>query len=126
MGYYEVVKPTCNFCGQPIPTQKLILTQFDEKWVQLCPNCYNFLNSCATCENSNDCGISNDTSGAPKMVMKQVQQGGMYMSTQVINPALQDKYCPTCRCFSDNCQRQDNNGRNCLRWTISSALLSQI
>jgi hypothetical protein len=119
--------PMCDFCGQPQLPKNLILFEIDGKWLKACPKCYPVAFSCATCNSNNDCGVQNDTSGTPKVTMETRQQGYMMIQQQVINPILQDKYCSTCRCHTEEgCRRMSEQQDNCPYWQMNEIVLAKI
>ena len=92
-------------CKRIIIDKKGIITLNKEgKYMLICEDCCNSLDTCQTCIHSS-CGLRSDTSGRPKMVQQQIQRGGMIISTQVMNPELIQQYCTCCTCYhSGECQ----------------------
>ena len=121
---------TCQICGKQIWAKELIITSIEDKFIYACPQCYNYIGQCTTCEYQPKCGFKNDYS-EPQMVRKTVRQGGMVIQTQGKNPNLMTKHCTNCRCAQTNtslnsdipCLRDDNNGLNCPNYKIASTLL---
>lgn len=111
-GSYANQVEACDMCKRIITNKKGIITlNKDGKYMLICEDCYNSLGTCRTCSKYGVCGVNSDASGIPKHVQQQIQHGGMIISTQVINPALVQKYCSICSCYQNGqCQRSQNNG----------------
>lgn len=112
---------TCDLCKQK--TNNIFIWQDDNNnQLILCENCFNQLHTCNNCTYINICGFKNDHS-EPQIVMQQTQKGFMTMQTQVKNPRLIQKHCPSCRCSyghnDTNCMK-DENGINCGSWELRS------
>lgn len=110
----HTISPTiCTICNHIIPDRKgYIITTQDNMNILICEDCFYSLNTCKTCKNIK-CGVQSDTSGRPKQVQQQIQQGSMTMVTTVPNPELLKEYCPTCSCFeNERCNREYNGCNN--------------
>ena len=105
----------CDMCKRIIINKKGIITLNKEgKYMLICEDCCNSLGTCSTCIHGY-CGLQSDTSGRPKMVQRQMQNGGMIISTQVLNPDLVQEYCTKCSCYYNN-QCQCKTGGTCGRY----------
>ena len=77
----------------------------------LCVQCASERSTCSFCSHNNGCSFENDPSPLPKVVMQTMQQGSMYMQTQVRNPERIRETCQkNCECFDteNGCLRQNN------------------
>lgn len=104
-------QPTiCDMCGCIILDRRGIITKNKtDNFILICEDCYNTLGTCGTC--TQDCSLEKDNT-MPRTVMKTVRQGNMTMQTQVLNPDLVAKHCPSCKCYRNNqCLRQ--KGSSC-------------
>ena len=118
-------KPTkCEICQTEYPTKGLIVVEAGDKYAVICPHCYGLIGTCHSCEFTNTCGFANDHS-EPQIVNKVIQQGMMRIQTQTKNPNLVQKHCMTCKCSDTegNCFRENEEGKNCLHYTILPQLL---
>lgn len=108
-GNYRNSVPRCDACG--LLTTNGILTETKQGWITLCQSCYEKLDTCTMCKTI--CGVQNDTSGIPKVIPQQIQQGNMIFQTNALNPALTEKYCPSCKCYINNkCMRDKGKCQN--------------
>jgi ribosome-binding protein aMBF1 (putative translation factor) len=118
----------CDICGKQQPSRLLFLIPIEDKWLQVCANCYPHAFSCATCEHLNNCDVQSDKSGIKKVVMVTRQQGPVTIQQQEINPTLVEKYCITCHCHADfGCRKiTPNDDEDCPHWSINSEILDKI
>lgn len=103
---------TCDFCGSLIdaPFQPGIIIFNEKQEIKLiCRNCYSKEGTCLTCTINASCALNNDNT-MPRYVNKVVRQGNMTLQTQVLNPDLVAKHCPSCKCYENGqCARQKNS-----------------
>ncbi len=105
--HYTNDLPTCGICGKA--TLETLITQIEDRWVHLCPECNAKLGTCATCEKVSHCLFHEDNSPLPKYVPKTIQQGGAVIQTQVPNPERVNATCAFCDCYNgDRCCRSDS------------------
>ena len=100
----------CNYCGH-ITMSPIVDTTTQHLHIY-CQRCFDLLDTCATCEQSNYCAFEQDPSPIPHMVMKQVRQGNMTMTTQIPNPDRVAITCKVrCNCFNEEigCRKQNDN-----------------
>ena len=99
----------CEHCGS-ITLSPII--EVDNDTIHLwCMNCSQERNTCSFCVHNNICSFENDPSPLPKVVMKTMNQGNMYVQTQVRNPERIRETCQkNCECFDaeNGCLRQNN------------------
>ena len=114
--YHSTELHTCDICGTVI-FGKAILTEENDKWYGICPNCCN-APPCKICANQY-CAFQQDAScQEPPYVMREVRQGNMIMQTQVMNPKRVEATCRKgCPCFNEDglddgafCGRQNEFG----------------
>ena len=86
----------CCICGNIVLPQSSII---DDNRV-FCGECYNRLDTCATCKSSRTCKFETDPSTLPKMVQQQIRQGPMTTVTQIMNPERVAITCQNdCSCY---------------------------
>ena len=121
---HEAQTIKCRICGNNYKQSDILVYQFDNSNVYLCPSCSQHISTCATCINQSNCGFKADRS-EPQMVSRTVRQGMMMMQTQVKNPNLIKKHCLNCLCSygtEGDCLK-DEKGANCAKWQVIPELL---
>ena len=99
---------SCRICGAKGPAKAFIYVDAYEDFV--CPNCYEKIYTCEMCGAASVCAFLDDQSGVPKAVPRQVRQGNMIITTEIRNPALEEKTCKAgCPCYNIEygCQRAE-------------------
>ena len=104
---------SCVFCGD---NQNLIIYSVNDVYYPVCAAHSQYMYKCQTCQHSDECSFAADHS-APQVIMKTVRQGMMTMQTQVRNPELVIKHCPTCKCGQFN-QADQKSEPICLKETV--------
>ena len=112
---------TCCICGTP--SKSLYLWLENDEYHTICEKCFASIGKCPTCQYNNTCELMTDQS-EPPYVMQTVQQGMMIMQTQVKNPSLVNRHCPSCRCSygSTNCIK-DNKEATCNNWVLNRSII---
>lgn len=117
-GYHARSLRRCECCGQEyLGSGTLIATMTDDKMTveaSICPQCNQQYNTCQTCKNKNICSFETDPSTLPKVVTKQIRQGGkMITMAQVMNPERIKITCQNgCPCWDpqNSCCSEQNHG----------------
>lgn len=104
--YCEFIE-TCEKCKSIITAKNLIYSNGKI----ICDSCASYLGTCYWCENFIHCAFEEDTSGLPKKVSKQIQQGPQIFVTVTKNPEIVRKTCQNgCKCYDakNGCLREIN------------------
>ena len=118
----------CKICGAA--ETSLLVFDYNQEYHYICEPCFKKLDTCATCSHTN-CTLEQDNS-MPTYVFQTIQQGMMTMQTQVKNPELVKKHCPSCKCMVKNdnpkgapylCGKEVSNGSTCKSWELNSQFL---
>ena len=112
----------CDICRKGLKPEDTTICQVDDHNLILCNQCCSLIGKCATCTYQRECGFEKDHS-MPHYVMQTIQQGMMTMQTQIKNPELVQKHCPSCRCHVNNQCLKQTNGDVCQSWSILPELL---
>ena len=120
----------CPICKQNINIKDIIVfIDKNKNSILLCESCLQYMGTCATCMNNNNCGFRADKT-EPQTIPKIVQQGMMRVQTQIKNPKLVIKHCQKCVCsdganpaIKDITCFKDENGTLCSNWQILPTLL---
>jgi hypothetical protein len=113
----------CQICNRLFWPKEMVITDIEDKIIITCPQCYGYINTCATCEYGKKCNFQEDHS-EPQVVNRTIRQGFATVMTQMKNPNLIEKHCLNCRCGNYEtadkgmCLREDNKGINCSHYKI--------
>ena len=92
----------CVLCGQAYPPTTMVLDLTDGEPLFICPDCYQFMTTCRTCETAQYCTFETDPSPIPKFIQRQYRQGPMTSVIQEKNPERIAITCQKdCECFSE-------------------------
>ena len=88
---------TCDWCGGRFED---VIIDFSSNEVRfICSDCFRKLGSCFSCVRSNTCAFKEDKC-SPDVVMRTIQQNGMFLQTQVLNPDKIAVHCTKCECWN--------------------------
>lgn len=96
-GRRESTLRTCDWCGGHFEHVIIDLSSNEVRFI--CPDCYNKLGTCFSCKRSEECGFKQDRR-FPDVVTKTIQQNGMFLQTQVLNPDKVVIHCTKCQCWN--------------------------
>lgn len=111
--------PTCSICRSPFISGTGLIIMENDIPHEICGRCAAAKNTCAVCTNGNVCEFNNNPDPMPKMVRRQIQQGNMVMSTEIMNPERIAKFCTTCKCYSEEYGCAKQNGDGCGNQTVN-------
>lgn len=94
--FHTPISELCPLCGKPIPANTGFIPH--KMRILVCNNCGEYLYSCTTCKHQAGCHIRNYTGPKPIHVIKEVKAGPMTQRIQILNPELEEEFCPTCIC----------------------------
>lgn len=105
----------CNVCNTDTLQIITYIINDDSQVCFICPDCYSRLGTCQMCKNKK-CNFEDDPSPLPKTIQKQMRQGNMITTFQVMNPARMDITCKQgCPCYDEEnnaCFRQNGTCGN--------------
>lgn len=79
-------------------------TQDGDTWRCYCSKCAEELNTCRFCRLGLICAFETDPDPLPKIITQQQRSPFGIQQTQTRNPAREEKFCMTCRCWSTDLQ----------------------
>jgi len=94
--FHTPISELCPLCGKPIPANSGFIPH--KLRILVCNDCDELLYSCPTCRHQANCAIRNYTGPKPIHVFKEIKAGPMVQRIQILNPELEQEFCPTCIC----------------------------
>lgn len=92
----------CACCGREFPSPGALYFYNEENFIIICPNCYGYKGTCATCQNQQICDFeTNVECQEPKTIVETFRQGNTIIQQQIMNPARIDKLCKSCVCAGE-------------------------
>lgn len=109
--YNKKVSPSTDFCSRYTKdvvhcelcnniTMKPTYVPDGDNWHSFCTKCADTLSSCNFCKDGRLCEFESNPDPMPKVVVQQQRTPMGIMQSQVRNPAREEKFCYTCRCWS--------------------------
>ena len=121
-GNYPIIQ--CPICKRQLHQNQSFILYIEGKHILLCPQCYDLIGKCQTCEYGHRCAFEEDNT-MTHVITQTIRQGPAVIQTQVKNPALIEKHCINCRCAWDDkgtCCAGDSNV-DCPHYIVISDLL---
>ena len=87
---------TCDWCGGRF--EDVIIDFVSNEVRFICPDCFNKLGTCFSCKRFEECDFKQDRR-FPDVVAKTVQQNGIFLQAQVLNPDKIAMHCIKCECW---------------------------
>jgi hypothetical protein len=103
----------CCYCGQLTINPILDYKTKTEECVLMCGKCLQSMGTCRMCKKSCRCEFEENPSTIPKIVRQRIQNNGMTIETDVLNPTRIELFCKNCDCFNgEECMRNYNTCSN--------------